>query len=50
MTWAVCEGDVPIMMALRSILGWENICVVEKLVLLEYDVGPLQRSKMEARG
>ena len=24
MNWAICDGDVPIMKALRSILGWRN--------------------------
>ena len=39
MTWAVYDGDVPIILALRSILGLENNCVVEKPVLLVYGVG-----------
>ena len=44
MTWAVSDGDVPFMLALR-----ENDCMVEKSVLLGYDVGPLQCPEMEAQ-
>ena len=34
MTWAVYDGDVPIMLARRSILGKENDCMVEKSIFL----------------
>ena len=30
MTWAVYDGDVPIMLALRSIVAWRNDRLVEK--------------------
>ena len=35
MTWAVYEGDVSILLALRSISGVENFRLVEKPSLLE---------------
>ena len=40
-TWAVYNGDVPIMLALRSLFGVENDRLVEKLGILVYGVGPL---------
>ena len=49
MTWAVYDGDVPVMLALRSILGLENDSVVEKSVVLEDSVGSRQRSTVEAQ-
>ena len=57
MTWAVYDGDVPTMLALRSRLEWrtgssfqtgvENNCVVEKPVLLgmAWDPGNVQQWK-----
>ena len=49
-TWAVYDGDVSIMLALRSIFGEENDHFwEEKPLLVEYGVGPLQRSKVEAQ-
>ena len=49
MTWAVYDGDVPVMLALRSILGLENDSVVDKSVVLEDGVGSRQRSTVEAQ-
>ena len=49
MTWAVYDGDVPIMLALRSILGVENDRLVEKPSLVVNGVGPLPRTEVEAQ-
>ena len=49
MTWAVHDGDVPMMQALRSIFVPENYRLVEKPSLMGYGVGPLQRTKVEAQ-
>ena len=45
MTWAVYDGDVPVMLALRSLLGWRTTA----WILMEHGVGPEQCSEMEAQ-
>ena len=41
-TWAVYDGDYPIVLAIRSILEWRTTA------WFEYDVGPLKCPKIEA--
>ena len=49
LTWAVYEGDVPIMPAFRSIFGWRTAAWWRSRASKENGVGPLQGAELEAQ-
>ena len=49
MAWAVYKGEVPILKALRSVIGWRTDGVVEKQECERHEVGPAERYMLEAQ-